>query len=69
MTPEKEILRKQLELLAERSKTACHNELPEMAHAMCRIYDLLEKKPLPVGTVLLCIALADLLVSILVLIQ
>ena len=41
---EKEILRKQLELLAEHSEDCTTEELPQMTHAMCHIYELLNIK-------------------------
>ena len=41
MKKEKEILRKQLELLAEQSKSATEDELPRISVAMCDIYKAL----------------------------
>ena len=38
----KEILRRQLELLAESSKTCSSGELPELTKAMVQIYSILE---------------------------
>lgn len=37
----RELLYKQLELLAEQSKDVVVEELPDMTSAMCRIYELL----------------------------
>ena len=39
---ERKLLRKQLVLLAEQSRMAGRDELPELAHAMCEIYDGLQ---------------------------
>lgn len=39
---EKEILRKQLELLAEISKESLAEELPQLTEAMCKICKLLK---------------------------
>lgn len=38
---DEEILRKQLELLAERSKDAIESELKDLSIAMCEIYKML----------------------------
>ena len=67
MKREKEILRKQLELLAEQSESATEDELPRISAAMCDIYKVLER-PLVVFTLIaLCaIMLAKSSVSIFV---
>lgn len=41
MSKEKELLRKQLALLAEQSKGACDREVCEISAAMCRVYKTL----------------------------
>lgn len=68
----KKILRQQLELLAEYSKGATEQELPNLSAAMCEVYDRL-KKAGPGGSlfrgIVILLALANLLVSILILIQ
>ena len=51
MKREKEILRKQLELLAEQSESATEDELPRISDAMCDIYKVLER-PLAVFTLI-----------------
>lgn len=38
MVKKKELLRKQLELLAEQSKSATDNELARLSVAMCEVY-------------------------------
>ena len=43
---EKEILRQQLELLAEQSKSACEDEIPKNTHAMVEIYKELKIRSL-----------------------
>lgn len=43
MTKEKELLRKQLELLAEQSKGAVDKELSELSAAMCNVYASLKR--------------------------
>lgn len=67
MKKEKEILHKQLELLAEKSKSATEDELPRISVAMCDIYKALDR-PLAVFTLIaLCtIMLAKSSVSIFV---
>lgn len=46
MNREKEILRQQLELLAEQSKNACEDEIPKNTHAMVEIYKELKIRSL-----------------------
>lgn len=41
MDQSKELLRKQLELLAEQSESAAEDDLPELSSAMVEIYDRL----------------------------
>lgn len=43
MNKEKELLRKQLELLAEQSKGATDRELSELSVAMCEVYKELQR--------------------------
>lgn len=43
MKKEKELLRKQLELLAEQSKGATDRELSELSVAMCEVYKELQR--------------------------
>lgn len=43
MCKEKELLRKQLELLAEQSKGATDRELSELSIAMCEVYKELKR--------------------------
>lgn len=69
MKKEKELLRKQLQLLAEQSKNADECELPALSSAMLGIYEALYH-PGFVFRLALCLAVGlDLLVSILVYIQ
>ena len=44
MNKGKELLRKQLELLAEQSKSAIDDELVRLSTAMCKVYRELEGK-------------------------
>lgn len=67
MSKEKELLRKQLELLAEQSGDALPNELSNLSAAMCKVYDKLKCPTL--RFVLLFAVLLDLLVSILILVK
>lgn len=69
MRKEKELLRKQLELLAEQSKSATDRELAELSVAMRDIYQNLLEPSLSFRGVLFLAVGLDLLVSILILIQ
>lgn len=67
MNQSKELLRKQLALLAEQSKSAAEDDLPGLSSAMVDVYDRL--KPVGFGGslfrgVVIFFALADLLVNI-----
>ena len=70
---EKELLRKQLELLAEQSIAAEDRDLANMSSAMCEIYRELKAESgsgrIPLCIALLSVAGLDLLVSIIVLIE
>lgn len=71
MNQNKELLRKQLALLAEQSKSAAEDELPELSSAMGDVYDRLERPA--VGFVfsfaLLLLAFLNLAVGILILLK
>ena len=71
MNRKKELLRNQLELLAERSMCATEDELPGLSSAMVSIYDRLER---PVAGIafrltLLLLAVSDFVVGILILVK
>lgn len=70
MGKEKELLRKQMELLAEQSKSAVDDELVRLSTAMCEVYRLLEagsrKRWLQCSCALLSTMLIYLLIRILV---
>lgn len=68
----KKILRQQLELLAEHSEGATEQELPNLSAAMCEIYDRLIQEGVGRSlfrSAIILVTLANLLVSILILIQ
>lgn len=68
----KKILRQQLELLAEHSEGATEQELPNLSAAMCEIYDRLIQEGVGRSlfrSAIILVPLANLLVSILILIQ
>lgn len=71
MNQSKELLRKQLELLAEQSKNAAEDDLSELSSAMVDVYDRLER---PVAGIafrltLLLLALSNFVASILILLK
>lgn len=66
---EKELLRKQLQLLAEQSKNADDRELPALSSAMARIYEALLRPSLSFRIVLGLAVGLDLLISVLIHIQ
>ena len=71
MNQNKKLLRKQLELLAEQSKSAAEDDLPGLSSAMADVYDRLER---PVAGIafrltLLLLALSNLAASILILLK
>lgn len=71
MNRNKELLRKQLETLAEQSEDATEDDLPELSSAMVAIYDRLERPA--AGFVfrlaLLLFAFFDFVVGILILVK
>lgn len=72
-TREKELLRKQMELLAKQSESAEERDLAHLSTAMCEIYRELQDES-GSGRVPLCITLfsvvgLDLLVSIVILVE
>ena len=73
MKKEKELLRKQVELLAEQSKSATDSELARLSTAMCEVYKQLETDSLHrrvlLGIALFSVVGLDLLISIIVLIE
>ena len=69
MKKEKELLRKQLVLLAEQSESATDGELAELSAAMCKIYDRLERPVLALRFALLLFVLSNFIVSILILVK
>lgn len=69
MKREKELLRKQLELLAEQSEEALEDDLSRLSSAMCEIYQTLKHPTRRFGLVVFFASLANLCVSILVHIQ
>ena len=73
MDREKELLRKQLELLAEQSNFADGRDLANLSAAMCETYRELQAKSccgsVHLRIALLSVAGLDLLVSIVILIQ
>lgn len=69
MKKERELLRKQLELLAEQSNGAVEDDLASLSSAMVEIYDRLEH-PIMIGRLaLLFLVLSNLVVSILILVK
>ena len=66
MTKEKELLRKQLELLAEQSAKGYPEELEGLSRAMCDIHRELAADRLLLGAVLFSVPVLNLLVSIFV---
>lgn len=68
MKKEKELLRKQLQLLAEQSKGATDRELAELSIAMCKAYKELNHYALTRIPLFFVMGL-DLLISIIVLIE
>lgn len=68
---QKEILCKQLQLLAEESKDATDNELANLSIAMIKTYEALNKKSFVVRTLAsyFFIALANLIICFLILIS
>ena len=50
MRKEKELLRQQLELLAEQSKTAMEEDLSNLSNSMCEVYRLLNQSVFSVTT-------------------
>lgn len=71
MNQSKELLRKQLSLLAEQSESAAEDDLPELSSAMADVYDRLERKTTGVAfrLALLLLALSNLVASILILLK
>ena len=69
MKKERELLRKQLELLAEQSNGATDRELAELSAAMSDIYDRLERQTLALRIALLLFVLSNFIVSILILVK
>lgn len=69
MQKERELLRKQLELLAEQSNGATDRELAELSAAMSDIYDRLERQTLALRIALLLFVLSNFIVSILILVK
>ena len=68
MKKEKELLRKQLQLLAEQSRGATDMELVELSIAMCKVYKELNHHALTSIPLFFVMGL-DLLISIIVLIE
>ena len=71
MNQSKELLRKQLALLAEQSEIAAEDNLPELSSAMADVYDRLERQTTGVAVrlALLLLALSNLVASILILLK
>lgn len=71
MNQSKELLRKQLALLAEQSEIATEDDLPELSSAMADVYDRLERQTTGVAfrLALLLLALSNLVASILILLK
>ena len=68
MTQEKKLLQKQIERLSEQSKSAEDRDLASLSTAMCEIYKTLKRPTFAIRVALFFTILADLLVSIIVLI-
>lgn len=69
MKKEKELLRKQLELLAEQSKEATEEEIARLSSAMVDVYDRLVRSDLAFRCTLLFLVFFDLVASILILVK
>lgn len=71
MNQSKELLRKQLALLAEQSEIAAEDNLPELSSAMSDVYDRLERQTTGAAfrLALLLLALSNLVASILILLK
>jgi hypothetical protein len=71
MNQSKELLRKQLALLAEQSEIAAEDNLPELSSAMADVYDRLERQTTGAAfrLALLLLALSNLVASILILLK
>ena len=71
MNQSKELLRKQLALLAEQSEIAAEDDLPELSSAMADVYDRLERQTTGAACrlALLLLALSNLVASILILLK
>jgi hypothetical protein len=71
MNQSKELLRKQLALLAEQSEIAAEDDLPELSSAMADVYDRLERQTTGAAfrLALLLLALSNLVASILILLK
>lgn len=68
MLKEKELLREQMRLLAEQSKSAEDRDLASLSAAMCEIYKALKRPAFAIRVALGLAVFADLLISITVLI-
>lgn len=66
MSKEKELLRKQMELLAEQSGDALERDLADLSSAMCEVYRELVRDRLTVGVTLFSAVSLNLLVCVLV---
>lgn len=71
MNQNKELLRKQLELLAGQSESAAEDDLPELSSAMVDVYDRLERPAVGImsSLTLLFLAFLNLAVGILILLK
>ena len=71
MNQNKVLLRKQLALLAEQSKSAAEDDLPELSSAMVDVYDRLERPAVGITSslTLLLLAFLNLAVGILILLK
>lgn len=71
MNQNKELLHKQLTLLAEQSESAAEDDLPELSSAMVDVYDRLERPAVGImsSLTLLLLAFLNLAVGILILLK
>ena len=69
MHKETELLRKQIELLAEQSKEATEEVLARLSSAMVDVYDRLERHNLAFCGTFLFLVFFDLVVSMLILVK
>lgn len=66
MSKEKELLRKQMELLAEQSRGALDRDLASLSSAMCEVYRELKGNRSTCGIALISAIILDLIVRVFV---